>query len=271
MTATSSVTEKVAKLLAQAEKAGTEAEAQTFMDKAQQLATLHSIDLAKARHITIAKQRTTPVQRTITIGVRGTKGLNTLVTLINGIARANDVILNVAHNSTAVYAFGFAEDIDITEALFASLSVQMASAAAAWKREGTWRNDEVYRRDRYGWGEYKPVTWLTARLDFQQSFAVRVGSRLARAKRAAEAQAEAAETTDTADTTGNDEVGTALVLVEKRETVHDYHRQHSNARGTYRGYRDGGATSSRIAGAAAGERAKLSSHSQIGGARKALA
>lgn len=131
MTTASSITEKIAKLLAQAEGAGTEAEAQTFMDKAQQLATLHSIDLAKARHITVAKQRTAPVTRTITIGVRGTKGLNTLVQLIIGIARANDVILNVAHNSTAVFAYGFAEDIDITEALFASLSVQMAHAVAA--------------------------------------------------------------------------------------------------------------------------------------------
>jgi hypothetical protein len=241
------------------------------MDKAQQLATLHSIDLAKARHITIAKQRTTPVQWTITIGVRGTKGLNTLVTLIHGIAKANDVILNVAHNSTVVYAFGFAEDIDITDALFASLSVQMASATAAWKREGTWRDDEVYRDGGYGWGEYKPVTWLTARLDFQQAFAARVGSRLARAKRKTEAEAEAADTAKAADTAGNGEVGTALVLVEKRETVRDYHRQHSNARGTYRGYRGGGATTSRIAGAAAGERAKLSSHGQIGGTRKALA
>lgn len=125
----------------------------------------------------------------------------------------------------------------------------------------------MFRRDRYGWGDFKQVTWLTARLDFQHAFAARVGSRLAQARLDAEMSAKAHEVADMRFGSP----GTDLVLVAKRETVHDYHRKNSNARGTYRGYRNGGADRSRRAGSEAGARAKLSSNVEIGGARKALA
>lgn len=66
--------ERIAKLLNQAENAANEAEAAAFMEKAQQLATTYSVDLAKARHVTKSKERTLPEQRTVVIGERGTKG-----------------------------------------------------------------------------------------------------------------------------------------------------------------------------------------------------
>ena len=114
MTSPTDYTEKVAKLLAQAEGNGvTEAEAEVFLLKAQELATLHSIDLAKARHLTVAKERTTPVQRTITLGVRGTRGLNTLVSLFGGIARANDITYNIARKEHQ----DFASNIDLIDVL----------------------------------------------------------------------------------------------------------------------------------------------------------
>lgn len=177
--------EKIAKLLNQAENAGTPAEAEVFMAKAQALATTHSIDLAKARHATVAKQRTVPVQRTIHIGEASTRGLRTITDLYLNIAHANDIMCTIAHNATKVYAVGFAEDIDISEALFASLQVQQAKALEVFKAEGTWRDEKVWVER--GWDScYKPQTWLTARLNFQAAYASRIGARLSDAKYAEE-------------------------------------------------------------------------------------
>jgi hypothetical protein len=198
--------ERIAKLLNQAENAGTEAEAAVFMEKAQTLSRVHSIDLARARHATIAKERTVPEQRTIHIGVPSTRGLRTLVDLYLGIATANDIECTIAHNATRVYAVGFAEDLDIAEAMFASLQVQQANAVAAFKATDEWRNEKVFVEGRWkytdrdgkpcreweAWnhewvaGQYKPQTWLTARLNFQEAYALRIQSRLMDAKRAEE-------------------------------------------------------------------------------------
>ncbi|SHX28724.1 Protein of uncharacterised function (DUF2786) [Mycobacteroides abscessus subsp. abscessus] len=73
-----------------------------------------------------------PTQRTITIGEAGTRGLRTYVNLFALIAGANDVTCDVASNSTYVYAYGFAEDIDAVHALYASLVVQMVRASDAY-------------------------------------------------------------------------------------------------------------------------------------------
>lgn len=179
--------ERIAKLLNQAENAGTQEEATVFMEKAQQLATVHSVDLAKARHATIAKERTVPVQRTIHIGERGTRGLRTLTDLCMNIGQANDLRFTIAHDATRVYAVGFAEDIDITEAMFASLQVQQAKFLAEFKAAATWRDEKIWveTRDWLG-GVWKNQTWLTARLNFQEAFASRIGTRLWEAKRAEE-------------------------------------------------------------------------------------
>ena len=262
MTSPTDYTAKIAKLLAQAEGPGTtEAEAEVFLRKAQELATLHSIDLAKARHFTVAKERTTPIQRTITLGVRGTRGLNTLVQLFGGIARANDVTINIAHNSTYVVAFGFSEDIDVAEALYASLTVQMASAAAHYRKKGTWRDEKAWS-DRH-W-EYRPITWLTARLDFQQGYASRVGQRLAEAQNEAEQRVVTTET-------DNLPIGTALVLAAKRDQVADYYKTTSNARGSYRGGRRVGSWSTYDSGRQAGNSARLSGSTNLPGARREIA
>lgn len=198
----SDMLERIAKLLNQAENAGTDAEAAVFMAKAQTLATTYSVDLAKARHATKAKERTVPIQRDIYIGKAGTKGLRTLVDLYLGIAAANDIRVTIAHNATRVYGVGFAEDLDIAEALYASLVTQQAKFADEFKKQGDWREEKVYIEsyDRWGWktGEWKQQTWLTARLNFQDAFASRIRTRLREAKRAEEqritdAEAEAAK------------------------------------------------------------------------------
>src|SRR5690625_3486442 len=121
---------RIAALLRQAEGTDNTHEADAFMAAAQRLATATSIDLAVARaHAAARTPATAPVQRNITIGSCGTRGLRTYVQLFVGIAAANDVRCDVASNSTFVYAYGFTEDIDATHALYASLVIQMVRAS----------------------------------------------------------------------------------------------------------------------------------------------
>lgn len=189
--------ERIAALLAQAENAGTEAEAATFMEKAQQLATLRGIDLARARSHTKSKETTTPVQKTVVIGERGKKGLSTFTNLFLEIARANDIRCNIAHNHTRVYCYGFAEDIEAAEILYASLVVQMVDACEKFLATGEYKNETIYRQvyrkysreDYYYYGtkgymdwEYVPVPKLTARINFQEAYGDRIGTRLSNAK-----------------------------------------------------------------------------------------
>ena len=107
------------------------------MTAAQRLATAASIDLAVARsHAVNRSAAQAPTQRTITIGSAGTRGLRTYVQLFVVIAAANDVRCDVATNSTFVYAYGFAEDIDASHALYASLVVQMVRASDSYIASG---------------------------------------------------------------------------------------------------------------------------------------
>ena len=128
---------RIAALLRQAEGTDNAHEADAFMTAAQRLATAASIDLAVARsHAANRSAAQAPTQRTITIGSAGTRGLRTYVQLFVVIAAANDVRCDVASNSTFVYAYGFAEDIDASHALYASLVVQMVRASDSYLASG---------------------------------------------------------------------------------------------------------------------------------------
>lgn len=280
--------ERIAGLLAKAENTDNQAERDIFLAKAQELGTLYSIDLAKARMLTDSKVRTKPEQRTITLGTRGTRGLNTYVSLISGIARANDVKINIAHNSTYVIAFGFKEDIDMVQALFVSLLTQMVVASEEFKAAGEWKQDTRYTKVRtanpeyspgsywngdkyyYDW-ERRPISWLTARLDFQEGFASRIGDRLFTAKREAEqAQVAADVAVVAAEDIAVGVTGTELVLASKREEIDDFYKKTSTARGSYRGGRDTISGTSSRAGRSAADRASLGGRSSLPGSRAAL-
>jgi hypothetical protein len=190
--------ERIAALLNQAEGTDNAAEREAFMKKAQQLATIHSLDLARARSHTRSKENSTPIQRTITVGERREHGRLVRIDLILGISHANDVKMTISHDRTRVYAHGFEEDINAMEALYASLVVQMADEAEKFLDKGEWRKDTALRKKRvkvesyYGgvyyedqWGQY-PVPKQTARGEFQSAFASQIETRLMLAKREAE-------------------------------------------------------------------------------------
>ncbi|OBG33804.1 DUF2786 domain-containing protein [Mycobacterium sp. E3198] len=239
---------RIAALLRQAEGTDNSHEADAFLSAAQRLATAASIDLAVARsHAAKRSPVQAPTQRTITIGAAGTRGLRTYVQLFVVIAAANDVRCDVASNSTFVYAYGFAEDIDATHALYASLVVQMVRASDAYLSSGA----------------HRPTPTITARLNFQLAFGARVGQRLAEARE---------EATREATKDRRRPPGTAIALRDKELELRDFYRGASKARGTYQVSRAtaGYSSAARRAGDRAGRRARLQNSAELPGARSAL-
>ena len=239
---------RIAALLRQAENTENAHEAEAFMAAAQRLATTTSIDLAVARaHAATRTAAQTPVQRTVTIGTAGSRGLRTYVQLFVAIAVANDVKCDVASNSTFVYAYGFAEDIDATHALYASLVVQMVKASDSY----------------IATGEHRPTPTITARLNFHLAFGSRIGQRLSEARDEAKRQA----------TQGSDQrPGTTIALRNKDIELKSFYREASKARGTWRATNAsaGYSSAARRAGDRAGKRARLGPSTELAGSRGVL-
>lgn len=241
---------RIAALLRQAEGTDNTHEADAFMAAAQRLATATSIDLAVARsHASNRTKAQMPVQRTITIGNAGTRGLRTYVQLFTVIATANDVKCDVASNSTFVYAYGFGEDIDASHALYASLVMQMVRASEAYIASGA----------------HRPTPTITARINFQLAFGARIGKRLSEARE--EAQREA-----TGGRWRRKTPSTAIALRNKDIELKDFYQQTSAARGTWRptSATAGYSSAARRAGDRAGRKARLGSSEELSGARTAL-
>ena len=239
---------RIAALLRKAENTDNPHEAEAYMSAAQRLATTTSIDLAVARaHAATRTKAQEPTHRTITIGTAGSRGLRTYVQLFVVIAAANDVKCDVASNSTFVYAYGFAEDIDATHALYAGLVGQMVKAS----------------NDYLATGAHKPTPTITARLNFQLAFGARVGQRLAEARE--EARRDATRLAE-------DTPGTALALRNKDLELKDYYRAASKARGTWRASSAtaGYSSAARRAGDRAGRRARLGPSTELPGRGKAV-
>ena len=189
-----------------------------------------------------------PVQRTITIGNAGTQGLRTYVQLFVVIAAANDVKCDVASNSTFVYAYGFAEDIDASHALYASLVMQMVKASEAYIAYGRAPADADHHR----------AAELPA--------GVRCPRRTATARRPASRRRREV----TKDR--RRPPGTAIALRDKDIELKDFYREASQARGTWRATSAtaGYSSAARRAGDRAGRRARLGTSPELAGARAAL-
>lgn len=255
---------RIAALLRKAEATDNEHEADAFLQAAQRLATATSIDLAVARaHTAATERRAVPTQRTIDIGEAGKRGLRTYVQLFLAISHPNDVKCDIAHNSARVFAFGFDTDIDTVQALYSSLVVQMVRACDTYLRSGEHQADLTYRRVWDGRRivvETKPVHGTTARINFQQAFATRIGARLGEARAAA--IAARAEPRDSP-------TGAALVLRAKEIELADHYRANSQARGSWGGVRATAGYSERAgrAGDRAARTARLGTERAIGGTR----
>ncbi|MDP9182455.1 MAG: DUF2786 domain-containing protein [Actinomycetota bacterium] len=210
--------DKIGKLLAQAEGTTNEHEAEAFVSRAQELATTYAVDLELARSRQAARRLKGAdeafEQRTLTVGERGRRGNRQLVTLFIVVAQANDVMVNIAHDSTFVIGFGYGPDLDVVERLWASLATQMAAAAGRRLRAGEHHDAGV-----------AAVSW---RLSFYEGWLHAVQTRLTQAReRALEQPIEGAR----GGTSG------AVVLRAKADRVQEFHDRASQARGSWRGQR----------------------------------
>lgn len=270
---------RIGALLRKAEATDNEHEADAYLQAAQRLATLTSVDLAVARaHSADKERRKTPTMREVVIGESGKRGLRTYASLFLEIARANNLTCDIARDSTKVYAYGFDTDIDSAQALYSLLVVQMVRASDTYIKSGTFAQEKTTRQvpidgsRRYNWRtggyrydytyESKPVHATTARINFQLAFAARIGVRLNEAHAQAEQQAVAADAG----------TGVALVLRAREVELADHYKTHSTARGSWAGARarSGYSELSQRAGDQAGRRARLGAQQEIGGARSAL-
>ena len=216
---TERVLDKIGKLLAQAEGTDNEHEADAFVTRAQELATAYAVDLELARARQAARRLKQAddafEQRRLVIGEKGKRGNRQLVVLYLVVAQANDVMVNVATDSTFVLGFGYPADLDVVEQLWASLATQMASSAARRLRAGEHRDAGI-----------AAVSW---RLSFYEGWMHAVQTRLEEARQRALRNA--------VSTSGEVPVSGALVLREKAERVRAFHDRSSEARGSWRGSR----------------------------------
>ena len=214
------VVDLVGKLLAQAEGTDNEHEAAAFVERAQQLATEHAVDLERARSRQRDRQRreAEPLEQDrLDVGLRGRRGNRHRVLLYVAVARPNDVLVNVASDSTYVLGFGHRSDLDVVERLWASLAVQMTQSAQRRLDRGEHRTSGA-----------AAVTW---RLSYFDGYVSEVGQRLA----AARERALAADVAPAPAGAARPGASAELVLRAKGERVRAYYALSSQARGTWRG------------------------------------
>jgi hypothetical protein len=257
--------QRIGALLAKAESTDSPHEAEALVAKAQQLATLHAVDLAVARaHSAERRREQTPVQRKVVIGRRREQGLGQRVQLYLTVAHVNDVRLDVARDSTYVLVYGFPSDLEVVEALFASLATQMVAAANAAIKRGEHREELYWSEAAAGWRSDARVF----RTAFNHGFVAAISERLQEARERALAQDVVAASPAGAGSTTTG----ALVLARKADEVDAFHLRTSEARGYWRGrtttvaWSEAGHASGRTAGHAA----RLTGSHPIGGARAAL-
>lgn len=250
------LTETIGLLLNKADRTDNPHEKEAFYEQAQRLAARHSIDLARARQkIERGAQREEPVVRTVKLGVPRQRGLAQYVELFMAIGGANDLRFTIAQNSTFINAMGFPSDIDVTETLYNSLVTAMVREADAWLATGEFRKETAFTKN--WWDEPKPMSKITARINFYSAYAARIGSRLRRAK-AAEVAA-AVQRDEAGIDPRPDNLTTELVLREKKAEVEEFYAANTaDVRGSYRGGRTSAMSyAARNAGRNAAERAHL--------------
>lgn len=257
--------ERIAALLAKAERTEVEAEAEAYLMKAQQLATLASIDLAVARSRTErVEQRQQPESRTTIIGEKGRRANRHLITLYVAIAHSNDAQVDVAANSTYVIGYGMPGDLDVIETMFASLCVQMVHAGQGYVVSRVWAG-ETYTAVENRRRRVKQHTAQTARTAFYRAYIQRIEERLSDARRQVMSDIPATPSA------GADRSTAELVLREKASEVSAFHRRTSDARGRWGGYSGGVRSptgSAAEAGRSAASRARLVEARGVGGKRE---
>jgi hypothetical protein len=156
--------DKVGKLLTQAENAGTPEEAAAFMERAQELAGKNAIDLALARHRQLDKTKVQePEERSIQVNPY-TRKVNRkhFMELAMRVADVNDLEYLIGGREYKLLAVGFPADLEVFEALYTHLSVQMVMECDAALKAGANRRTQLVPKQTWEpipeserqWGEW---------------------------------------------------------------------------------------------------------------------
>lgn len=233
--------DRISKLLNQSDRAPEGSpEREAFKEKAQTLASAHSIDLAIARSHQAKKERVEePEERRFKIGDFSGGKVNSnskwLVELFLKVARVNDVKSVISHSNIYVWGHGFPFDLDVTEKLYTVLAAQMVAEADAALKRGDHKREVPQKRLRYVpgtdtimrdhdgnalWDEVMVKMSMTDgrvwRANFYQGFIDRIHGRLWNAKR--QAQKDAGVEVEGSSNTG-------LVLRDKALAVQNFYEE----------------------------------------------
>lgn len=261
--------DRLSRVLALADNATTDGERDAYMTKAIELSAVSGIELAVARaHQADKTKREEPEERAVEVNAYTRKrARDYFMRLFLVIAEVNDCKALIGYKSYRGFLHGFPSDIEVVEALYATLSVQMEVEADAAIKRG--QNVETVERWDQLSLEYIEVTqkidgrvW---RREFYDGFIGRITSRLWAAKRAAQKAAGA----------DVESSGTAIALRDKAKEVDEFFEKETSWRrlGSWSpsettGYSAG----ARDAGHAAGARASLGGdeHAMTGNSRRAI-
>lgn len=205
---TDGITDKVGKLLTHADKAGTEEEQRTYLEKAEGLAATHSINLALLRKrqadTDADSDRTRPTTGTLftLLSLPNVTYRNLAVELGTAVAYAHGAKCTIRGKSSYLTFYGFPEDIQLTELMLTRVTPMMFEASDAYLKSA----------------EHKAtgVAGSSARITFCKNFAGQVGQRLREAVKVTEREVQ--ETLALTDGS----VSTELALREKEIEVADY-------------------------------------------------
>lgn len=236
--------DKIQKLLAKAERAGTPEESDTFFAKAQELMSKWSIDAAMLA--STRKEKAKVVHKQLVINKSGLWKSN--LTLLTCIARPNDVQTVITQprrsgEKPVAHLIGFESDVENVEMLYASMLVQNARM----------RKQMI---PPYLKTQTEKVPWIRS---FIEGFGVRIGQRLQEAK-------DLAETTYGQETYGN---SMALVLVSKKQQVAEEMKNLFPHLGKMRGGKRKVDLDGMYAGRSAADRADIG-NKRVANSRKAL-
>lgn len=207
------ITDKVNKLLLHADKAGTDEERRTYLEKAESMATEYSINLALVRKRQADKEDDGSRDRPMTgklysfLALPNVTYRNLAVELGHQIAIAHGAHCTIRGKSSYMTFYGFPEDVHITELVTTRVTPMMFEESDRYLKSPEHRLSGVQS--------------TSARITFCKSFAAEIGNRLREAVTRVTEERIAAETA----TYGDDVVavtGTELALRSKELEVADY-------------------------------------------------
>lgn len=202
------ITDKVGKLLTHADKAANDEERRTYLEKAERLASVHSINLAMVRKAQADKagHADNPITGELysLLALPSITARNLAVELGSAICRAHGAHCTIRGKSAFMTFYGYPEDVHLTELMLTRVTPMMFEEADRY----------IKSPERKASG----VAATSARITFCKNFAWEIGRRLQEAVQ--QSKREVAE--QLALTDGTDSTSMEIAIRDKAVEVADY-------------------------------------------------